>query len=128
MNLVGEEILAEEWRDKMVCQIAYEQALDSKPILQVPYHDPLQLDEQRASRVVAGLVRVMLRTSHVYGLTQDEAAQNLAELYGLDQIARISFGEEAPAHNALGQEVASRIIDRACGTADHIELFMQLVD
>jgi hypothetical protein len=130
VNLVGEEIQAVESRDKMVCQIAYGRSMDSNPILPVPYHEPLQLDEPSTARVIKGLVYIALQEPGYdsHGLSQPEAAQKIVDLYGLDEIARISMGTPGYVYCGLRQLDAEKIIDRLCGTTEHLELFAQLAD
>ena len=125
MELVGNAILADESEDKMACQKAYEISLDSMPILPVPYHGSLYLDELSTNRVVKGLVKISLEEPEYdySGLSPLDALHQLLELYGIDQIARISLEASGYVHDTgLAQPDASMIIDRVCGTAEDPEL------
>jgi hypothetical protein len=126
MELIGEEIVAVDIEDKMACQKAYELSLESKPILPVPYQDPLFLDELSTTRVVKGLVKVSLEEPDYdcHGLSPLEASLRLLELYGIEEMARISLQTPDYIHRGLGQPEASKIIDRLCGTIESPEVFL----
>lgn len=125
MELIGDEILASEPSDKLACQKAYEMSVDGRPILSVPYHSPLFLDETSTQRVVKGLVKVGLEDSgyDYSGLNPLTALHRLLELYGIEEIARISLEPSDYVHESgLSQPDADQLIDRLCGTAETSEL------
>ncbi|HVX48312.1 MAG TPA: hypothetical protein VHA05_03085 [Candidatus Saccharimonadales bacterium] len=111
--------------DKKACQKAYEISLDSRPILSVPYHDSLYLDELSTTRVVKGLVKICLKEPEYdySGLSPLDALHQLLELYGINEIARISLEASGYVHESgMAQSDADKLIDRMCGTAKDVEL------
>jgi hypothetical protein len=126
MELIDAEIVAVDIEDKMVCQQAYEFSSETKPLLPVPFHDPLFLDRSSTARVVGGLVKISFEdpTYERFGVTTIDALQILTELYGLEEIARISL--EAPDYvheGGLSQPDAYTLINRLCGSVESPDIF-----
>lgn len=127
MKLLGEEIVAIDQEDKMACQGAYEFSSESKPILPVPYNEPLFLDRASTKRVVQGLVCLSLEgLNHDHGLRSLDAILSLVDLYGVQEIARISLEDPSYTHETgLGQADAYMIIDRLYGTVEDPHVFQE---
>jgi hypothetical protein len=125
MELIGEEIVAFDAKDKMTCQKAYELSVDSKPILPVPYNDPLFLDRLSTNRVVSGLVKAGLREcdNSSYDLSREEALFRLVELFTIHEIARISLEYPDYTEHGLGQPEASEVIDLIYGDIESPNAF-----